>query len=97
VTHFSEAKAKAINILKELHFRKLGKRWCLIRDIKGAFRLLMEPADGVEVNALDDLRKRLSTDLAVFWTDEIWLTGPDARSAEKAVYDKAWTASRILL
>lgn len=96
MTHFSEAKAKATSILMEAGALKPGKRWCLIRDLRGVFRLLVEPADGVELKSLDDLRKRLSSDLGVFWSDEIWFVEPDASTAEKAVYEKVWTESRVL-
>jgi cellulose biosynthesis protein BcsQ len=96
MTHFSEAKIKAIGILKEADYRTLGKRWCLIRDIRGVFRLLIEPAEGVERNTLDGLCKRLSSDLGAFWSDEIWFSGLDVSPAEKAVYDKAWVESQVI-
>lgn len=96
MTHFSEAKAKVKSILMEAGTRKLGRRWCLIRDLRGVFRLLVEPTDSVELKSLDGLRKRLSSDLGVFWSDEIWFIEPDASTAEKAVYEKAWAESRVV-
>ena len=94
--HFSEGKAKARSILMEADVRRLGKRWCLIRDLRGAFRLLVEPADGVELKALERITSRLALDLGVFWGNEVWFAGPDASAAEKAVYEKAWAESRLL-
>lgn len=66
-------------------------RVCLIWDLKGKLRLLIEPAAGVPADALvTDLKTNLVGLVSPFWTGEVWVFHDDITGSERAVYEAAW-------
>jgi hypothetical protein len=95
VSHFGEARHQV-----EQYFTTRGDirsrlaRVCLVWDLRGRLRLLIEPAPGMASEPLvAELKGALAGIASYFWTGEVWVARDSASASERAVYEAAWAAA----
>ncbi len=92
MSHFGEARREVEEYFTpRAAIRARLARVCLIWDLKGRLRLLIEPTMGEHADALvAELTTGLAGIASPFWTGEVWVYREDMTSSERAVYDATW-------
>jgi cellulose biosynthesis protein BcsQ len=90
--HFAEARHDAVQELSRPAWTGRIERACLIWDLRGRLRVLVRPAAGVDANVLEaELRAALQLAAEGFWGNECWIWHDSLDTAERLVYEKAWS------
>jgi hypothetical protein len=92
VKHFAEARRDAVEELSQAAWAKRLQQACLIWDLRGRLRILVKPAVGADASALEaELRAALQRAVEGFWGNECWVWHDQVDTAERLVYEKAWS------
>ncbi len=96
MTHFAEARENASNFFcQDQALRQQLVRACLIWDLEGRLRVLIEPAAGVNVtSASTHVDGVLKTIAAPFWSGDIWMWTKASSKSERGLYEKAWAEAQ---
>jgi hypothetical protein len=97
MSHFAEVRQQIEEYFKtEAAMRARLLRACLIWDLQGRLRLLVESAPGQNPPALSqDLERAIRERAHPFWSGDIWLVHEAITDSERTVYEVAWSESGL--
>jgi len=89
--HFVEARQAAMAAGHDPAIQPLVEKICLLFDLRGMCRVLVQPAAGQDPQVVEaELHKLFSSAADVFWAGEVWSETPDTTPSKRAVYQAAW-------
>lgn len=95
--HFGEARRDAAAAAQDPVLLQRCDRLCLLWDVRGRLRLLVQPASGTDASRLGtDLAAKMQAAAGHFWSGETWMWLDSSTPAEKQLYEQAWKQADAL-